>query len=82
MPRLDPDEGPDPDIDASLLDDDEDGVLVRCPSCGEKVYHDVDQCPACGEWITDAGRAKSSGRSLWMAVLIALLVLAMMRWMM
>ena len=45
-------------------DDEDEAVVVACPSCGADVYEDVEQCPACGEWVTHSTHP-FSGRSFW-----------------
>jgi hypothetical protein len=44
--------------------DDEESVVVACPSCGAEVYEEAEQCPACGEWITPSSHP-FPGRSWW-----------------
>ena len=64
-------------------DEEDDSIVVTCPTCGADVYEDAEQCPSCGEWVTHSTHP-FAGRSLWfvgvgllgIAVTIAVLVLA------
>jgi len=55
-------------------DDDDEGSLLVCPSCKEKVHEDTQQCPYCGDWIIPVHSDAAWQRWVW--VTAALLVVA------
>ncbi len=60
-------------------DDDDDSVTEPCPNCRRDVYEGTDRCPYCGEYIVP-GRSPRGGRGLWVAVVAAAVVVALLYW--
>jgi hypothetical protein len=49
-------------------EDDEETLVVSCPSCGADVYEDAEQCPVCGDYIVHAAGVWS-GKPVWWILL-------------
>ncbi len=59
--------------------DDDESATEPCPSCRRDVYEGADRCPYCGEYIVP-GRAPRGGRGVWVAIVAALVVVALVYW--
>lgn len=61
--------------------DDDDVEMAWCPECGREVYEFSEKCPHCGNWIKPTYRAprRASWRRLFVAIIVALLVYALLR---
>jgi hypothetical protein len=47
--------------------EDDESIVVRCPSCRRDVYEDAERCPHCGDYIVHSTRAWD-GRPLWWVI--------------
>lgn len=70
------DEAWDDDFDEDQPYDDDEPELLVCPECGADVYEDAEQCPSCGMYISPV--AAGGGRTVWVTVAAALMVLAIL----
>lgn len=64
-----------------LTDPNDETPTVPCPNCGAQVPDLADRCPYCGEWIVQSSGAVGS-RSLVLAAIAVLLILALLFWLM
>ena len=69
----------DPDEEWTEEDENEDDVLLVCPSCRQAVHEDTQQCPYCGDWIVPEYPSDPRKRFLWvvaaMLVILALILI-------
>ena len=76
----DPDEGLDSGLDPegpSAEDLDRFGAEMKtCPECSSEVYDQAESCHVCGHQFASA----SNGLPLWMTVVVATLIVAMLMW--
>ena len=58
----------DDELDGEQADtDDDETLVVACPSCGADVYEDAEQCPACDEYIVHDTRVWGGMPIWWIA---------------
>ena len=63
-------------LDEWVEDENEDDVLLHCPSCRRQVHEDTQQCPFCGDWITPVDLSDRPKRYIWI-VAVVLIIAAM-----
>ena len=55
-------------------EDDPEGDLLPCPSCGEMIYDDTDRCPYCGNWVMPMAAASSRRSRVWLVAVILVII--------